>query len=389
MTQMMTQKQKVDTVRTMLDKLKPQIALALPRHMTADRMARVAMTCILRTPKLLNCDPTSLAGAIVTCSQLGLEPDPLLGHAHLVPFRNQTRGITEVVVIPGYKGLMKLARNSGEIATIDAHIVRQRDVFRYAYGLKPTLHHVPYQGPEDPGQGTHYYAVAIMKAGAGQFIVMTRAEIEAHRDRFVRHLADDSVWRTDFDAMAMKTSIRMLAKFLPASVELQRAAALDEQVEAGIPQDLGAVIIDASSIVVSDDTDAGMSGATRQETPDQPSTLDRLATQLKPHDEKPGASVAISPLGASTATLQTDSPPGRADLFDPRTDLRQAIGIARTALKKPLADDEFSSLMAHFGVQSLQAADVAALEEILHLLRSYAAREASAVKLVNSFRRST
>jgi len=238
--QQLAPQQKVANVRAMLEKLKPQIALALPRHMTPDRMSRVAMTAILRTPKLLDCDPTSLAGAIVTCSQLGLEPDPLLGQAYLIPFRNTRRGVFEVVVIPGYKGLMKLARNSGEIATIDAHPVAERDKFSYNYGLKPDLYHSPTL--HDPGEVIAYYAVATFKSGGGQFIVMSHQQMEEHRDKFSRAAErGDSPWQTDFDAMALKTCIRLMVKFLPSSVELQQAASLDETVEAGLPQELGAI----------------------------------------------------------------------------------------------------------------------------------------------------
>jgi recombination protein RecT len=247
MTQMVPVKQKIETVRTMLERLKPQIALALPKHMTPERMSRVAMTCILRTPKLLDCDPTSLAGAIITCSQLGLEPDPMLGHAHLVPFWNSRRKVNEVVVIPGYRGLMKLARNSGEVSTIDAHVVHVKDQFTYAYGLQPQLRHVPYQGDEDPGPSTHYYALCRMKDGGSLFHVMTHAEVEQHKSRFVKNIRDDSPWISDFDAMALKTCLRQLTKFMPASVETQRAATLDEHAEAGVPQDLASIVDTAES----------------------------------------------------------------------------------------------------------------------------------------------
>jgi recombination protein RecT len=234
---------RIDNVRTLLDRLKPQIALALPKHMTPDRMARVAMTCVLKTPALLECDMRSLMGAVITCSQLGLEPDPLLGHAFLVPFRNNKTDRSEVVVIAGYRGIMKLARNSGEVSTIDAHPVHTRDEFRYAYGLEPVLRHVPFQGhDEEPGDATHYYAVCRLKDGGHVFRVMTRRDVERHRDRFVKRIKADSPWNTDFDAMALKTCIRALAKFMPASVELERLATLDDHAEAGIPQDLGAVL---------------------------------------------------------------------------------------------------------------------------------------------------
>lgn len=280
-TEILPYKRKVDNVRSLLERLKPQIALALPKHMTPDRMARVAMTSILKSPGLLDCDATSLAGAIITCSQLGLEPDPLLGQAFLVPFRNRQRGVTEVVVIAGYKGLMKLARNSGEVSIIDAHEVHERDEFRYAYGLVQELRHVPYQGADDPGPATHFYALCYLKDGGRLFRVMTRAQVERHRDRFVKAVKDDSPWRTDFDAMALKTCVRSLAKFMPASVELERLANLEEHTEAGLPQDLGVSVfgeLSADAEVPDADAPAALKGK-----------LDALSDKLTTDDAREGA----------------------------------------------------------------------------------------------------
>jgi len=358
MTQMLAPQQKVANVRTMLEKLKPQMALALPKHLTPDRMARVAMTCILRTPKLLDCDQTSLAGAIITCSQLGLEPDPVLGHAHLVPFRNRRRGVVEVVVIPGFKGLMKLARNSGEIATFDAHEVREKDQFKYAYGLRPILHHVPFQGSvAEAGATTHYYAVAIMKGGAGQFVVLTKGEVEAHRDRFAKNAADeDSPWTTDFDAMGKKTCIRALSKYLPASVELQRAAALDEMAEAGIPQDLGAVI-DVTGVAVEASGDAG-NGHTSPPT----GKLDALAGKI-------AGQGAEAPAAATTDAAPDPLAP-TADLDRPALIAEATAHFERLAMKpKDILDDCATYLDGGRTKEAMQTCDVARLRMMVDALR--------------------
>ena len=121
--------QKVASVRDLLDKSKTQIALALPRHMSADRLLRVAMTSVQRNPKLLDCTHLSLIAAIIQSAQLGLEPDDLLGHAYLVPFK------TTVVLIPGYKGLISLSRRSGEIKAVYARTVYEKDHFKISFGI--------------------------------------------------------------------------------------------------------------------------------------------------------------------------------------------------------------------------------------------------------------
>src|SRR5581483_7497984 len=129
--------------------MKPQLEMALPRHLTAERLLRVAMTAVQNTPKLLECDRTSLYAAVMTCAQLGLEPDGVLGQAYLVPFAGR------VQFIPGYKGLITLARNSGDVVSISAHEVCKNDRFFYSFGLNERCEHVPADG--DRGEVTHFY----------------------------------------------------------------------------------------------------------------------------------------------------------------------------------------------------------------------------------------
>lgn len=230
-------KQKVESVRVLLDKAKPQIKLALPKHLNPDRMLRIAMTSVQRTPQLLDCDPTSLIAAVIQSAQLGLEPDGALGHAYLIPFGKTA------TLIPGYRGLVDLARRSGQLSTISAHVVYEKDAFRYTYGLDEKLVHEPYDGDEDPGKMTHAYAVAKLKDGGIQFTVMSRREIMAIKNGSPGAKKSDSPWnhKDREPEMWKKTAIRRLAKLLPMSIEMAQAIRLDEQAEAGLPQDLDVI----------------------------------------------------------------------------------------------------------------------------------------------------
>lgn len=247
--------QKAENVRLLLEKAKPQIALALPRHLNADRMLRIAMTSVRRTPALLGCNQQSLLGAVMQAAQLGLEPDGVLGHAYLIPFKDQ------VQLIIGYKGLIDLARRSGQLSTIFARVVYAEDQFEFAYGLTERLEHIP-SGKVEPGEVRAVYAVARLKDGGTQFEVMTRGEVDAIRKR--SRAADDGPWVTDFAEMAKKTVLRRLCKMLPASVELSRAVALDERAELGLPQQLEDVIdvpAEAGKKPTLDDVTAAEGGA--------------------------------------------------------------------------------------------------------------------------------
>jgi recombination protein RecT len=232
--ELVSQRDKVSSVRTLLDRAKGQIQMALPRHMSVDRLIRVALTSVQRTPKLLDCDPKSLLGAIVQSAQLGLEPDGVLGHAYLVPYGK------EVQLIPGYKGLVMLARRSGEVSSVDTRVVREGDSFRYQFGLEPKLEHVPADGAGDEGEITHAYAVIRLKDGGYQFDVMTRRQIDAVRKR--SRAGTSGPWVTDYPEMAKKTVLRRALKLAPMSVEAQQAVALDEMADAGVSQALEHVV---------------------------------------------------------------------------------------------------------------------------------------------------
>jgi recombination protein RecT len=237
--------------------MKRQIAAALPKTITPERLTRVVLSTVQRVPKLLECEPKSFLAAVMACAALGLEPDGLLGQAYLVPFNGKC------TVIPGYQGLMKLARQSGEIASIDAHPVRVGDLFDYRYGADPSIKHVPAERPYavengelkwsegwKPGEITHFYAVAKMRDGSVAFVVMPSWEVDQIRDGSQGYQAalkfdKDSPWTTDYDRMGCKTAIRRLCKYLPASVEdnrLHRAVAIDERADRGIDQDVGSFV---------------------------------------------------------------------------------------------------------------------------------------------------
>jgi recombination protein RecT len=231
MTKQLTTEQKaLVTLQDLLTRHKDQIAMALPRHMSADRMLRVALTAATTTPALLKCDARSVAGCIVQAAILGLEPSSILAEAYLVPFGKTCQ------LIPGWKGLLKLVRNSGELVMVNAQEVRAKDTFDFEDGLDPILRHKRAPGgPEERGPVVAYWAGAVLRGGGKQFVVMTRSEVEVHAKKYSKAFTSGP-WKTEFDEMAKKTCLRKLCKYLPASVESQIACAIDEQQEAGIPQ---------------------------------------------------------------------------------------------------------------------------------------------------------
>lgn len=217
------------------------IQSCLPKHMTPERMCRVAFSTVTRTPSLLECAPQSLVAAIVEASSMGLEIDSR-GLAYLVPFWNKNLKRKEAKLMTGYKGFMQLAYNSGRVTSIYAEVVCEKDTFEFAMGLDAKLVHIP--NLEDRGPMRAAYAVARVKDADAAFVVMGKSEIMKIKAASQGADKADSPWDKWEEEMWKKSAIRRLCKYLPLSPEMQRAVALDELADAGKVQDLGVGLID-------------------------------------------------------------------------------------------------------------------------------------------------
>jgi len=226
-----------DELRGLLQRMKGQIANALPKHLTPDRMLRVATTALSTTRDLHLSTTASFVGCVLQAAQLGLEPNTPLGHAYLIPRRSKwvEKHQRMCTLIVGYQGYIDLALRSGRVTAIYAHDVRKGDAFQYQLGLFPDLKHTPSEQPDREQQAvTHVYAVAILRGVNGQpgeriFMVLTRAQIDERRSR--SDASDSGPWVTDFVAMAKKSAVRALWPWLPKSVEMATAAAVEDAAE--------------------------------------------------------------------------------------------------------------------------------------------------------------
>ncbi|SPK73693.1 RecT protein [Cupriavidus taiwanensis] len=219
-------------VRKFFESQRKAIMDVLPKHISPDRLIGIALGALRSTPKLLECKVESLLSSLVQCAQLGLEPNTPLGHAYLIPFENRRRNTVEVQIILGYKGLIDLARRSGQVISIAAHEVCERDHFVYEYGLYEKLEHRPLL-TGDRGKVIAFYAVAKLKDGGHAFEVMSKDQVDAIRDASQNYaFAKDkgaTVWAKHYVEMGRKTVLRRIFKYLPVSIELQTAFDLDDR----------------------------------------------------------------------------------------------------------------------------------------------------------------
>jgi len=213
---------KVDDLRNSIQALGPQFKSALPAHIPVEKFSRVLMTAISTNPALQDASRNSLFAACMKLAQSGLLPDG--SEAAIVTFKSKD-GVT-ATAMPMIKGILKLVRNSGELASITANVVYKNDTFKYWIdegGEK--INHEPNLG-SDRGDIILVYAIARTKDGAVYAEVMTKQEIDAIRNS--SRSRDGGPWSTWYGEMAKKSVIRRLSKKLPMSTDLDIAVTADD-----------------------------------------------------------------------------------------------------------------------------------------------------------------
>lgn len=220
-------------VQTILDMFRERIKDALPGTITVERMIQISTQLITRTPAIQECTTPSIIGAIFQCATMGLDLTPALGQCAIVPFFNGKTKQKEAQFQIMYRGLIQLARRSGEIKSLSANVVYEKDSFEYELGLEPKLIHKPYM-EEDKGQLKYAYAVWLFKDGGFYFDVMNRVEILAVKSRSQAVQAGqkfkfDTPWDTDEAEMWKKTVLKRSSKYVPISVtEIANVIVRDE-----------------------------------------------------------------------------------------------------------------------------------------------------------------
>ena len=243
-----------------MDAFKKEIALRepmlrpmLPAHISFEKFQAIVVAAVGSNPKLLECSRASLLKASMEAAELGLSLNPSLGEGDILPVWSKDGSVAQFR--PRYMGLMKLARQSGEVVDIYAHVVRDGDEFDYSLGLDKKLVHVPAKG--DRGEITHAYVVWQTKDGIKSFEVMDRKQLDDVRSRsegfkaFQAGRIKSTPWATDEEEMSRKSAVRKGSKYMPRSAEaFQRAVALDTM------RDIGRdVTIDQTGEIVADAED--------------------------------------------------------------------------------------------------------------------------------------
>lgn len=240
----------LDAFRSALAGQQSAFAAALPatvrKYLTAERITKITLAAVSRSPGLLKCTPTSILRCVMDAATLGLEPGGPLGHAYMVPFKNH--GVDEAQLIIGYRGFIALARRSGEIESVVANAVYSRDSLKVSLS-EGRIEHSPFMPPIPPDEVFHAMSPADVDAmldrgrliavycvakfiGGGQHVdFMTAGDVEKVRLR--SRARDSGPWVTDYTEMARKTVVKRAAKYWPLSTELADALDAENKAEAG------------------------------------------------------------------------------------------------------------------------------------------------------------
>lgn len=290
-----TKRERIDSLKGILEKAKPTIQAMLPKHLSPDRLLKLSVMAANDQPLLLKADPMSVVKCAIVAAQLGLEPNTPLGEAWILPYtlnkKNQQGEWVKVVTaqfIPGYQGLIKLARNSGLIDTIEARVVYEKDVFELEFGLDQKLRHVPYLDG-DPGAIRFAYAFARLTSGSFLVEPLSRRDFEKIKASSQSASSKFSPYVNWEDEMWRKAALKRLCKYLPKSQEMARAIALDNAAESGAVQlielEQGAVPVDENLL-----PQAETAGEEVQEPKDEEVNKEKPSVQnvMRPYEKATG-----------------------------------------------------------------------------------------------------
>jgi recombination protein RecT len=234
-----------------LNKYQGQLKNALPSHITPDRMIRLAMTAFSQNSGLQNCDINSVFGAVVIAAQMGLEIG-VAGQGYLVPYKGKA------TFVPGWQGLVDLVSRSGR-ATVWTGCVYKGDDFDWALGDRPFVRHRP-KGETDELYTDIEYVYACGRVNGSENAVIevwSLSRVLRHLKKFNKvggmhyALKDNHV---NFEMYARKVALLQVLKYMPKSIEVQKAIQVAHAAEDGKN-----VIIDGDMVIITDpqDDDAG------------------------------------------------------------------------------------------------------------------------------------
>lgn len=217
-----------NNLENLLKQAVPKMMEVLPKSssIVPEKIIRMALLDVSQNEKLAECTPISIVTAVMHSAALGLHIGPFLGEAWLVPYKGRCQ------LIPGYRGLLKLAHQGLTVGGVEARLVYADDAFEVRYGTDPGIVHIPdFDGERTDDKIVATYMVAKMRSGEVQFNVMTRDEVEKRRKASRAGESAEGPWVKWYPEQVLKTAVRTGVKMLPASSDSEAYERLSAAVE--------------------------------------------------------------------------------------------------------------------------------------------------------------
>lgn len=317
----------------------------LPPHLPLEKFQATVIAAVGSNEKLLDCTRTSLMKACIEAAELGLSLNPQLAEADILPVWNGRTKALEAQFRPRYMGLMKLARQSGDIASITAHVVRVGDHFEYQYGLHPALEHRP--SKTNRGEMTHAYCVWGTRDGEKHFEVMDAEQIMTIRGRSSAKNREGQVvgpWVTDEEEMWRKTVVRRASKYMPrGGGAFETAVAMDNLREAGVD-----VRLDGGELV-SDDGDTGIIDITAVSDEGEYRGGDKQLDGIEEKVTKKGGAAQTKPAPADDRRSENPAPEPEDENPAPKQEPKAQQQVAKAQAPKQASGPKVAKIQPGFG----------------------------------------
>ena len=221
------------------DNIMQQLSETLGRNSAP--LVTSALTAVANNYQLKDATPVSVYTSLMKAAALNLTVDPNLGFAYLVPYKRNFKengqwvNVTEAQLQIGYKGLVQLALRSGQIKSVNTGTIYESEFKGYnkitgEFTIDETI--IP---DEDKDEVAGYFAYVQLVNGGEVKQFSRKKQIEHFAKKYSKAYSYDldnnkksSPWSTEFNAMAEKTVLKQVLKFVPMSLEMQEAVSVDE-----------------------------------------------------------------------------------------------------------------------------------------------------------------
>jgi recombinase, phage recT family len=170
------------------------------------------LSLVKSTPQLSAADPKTILSAAMTAATLKLPISPNLGFAYIIPYGKEAQ------FQMGYKGYIQLAMRTGQYKTINAAVVYEGQIEDIDFVTGEII-----RGKKKSDKVVGYVAYFELINGFSKTIYMTTEDMLRHAQTFSKSFSrSSSVWKTNFDAMGLKTVIKQLiSKYGIMSIDMQ------------------------------------------------------------------------------------------------------------------------------------------------------------------------